>query len=211
MIENLAAALRLLLVTDDELLAGRDPVATCLDAVRGGVTAVQLRLKSVEDHVLLDLARRLVAELPVPLFVNDRVDIALLAGACGVHLGSDDLPPTLARRILPAGFVVGASVGNALEASRAADADYWGIGPLHGSTTKPDAGSALGLDGARRLLARAGGRPCVAIGGVVPDDVAPLRAAGFAGVAVASGILRTDDPEQAARGYLRRWTIDDRR
>lgn len=204
---NLAEALRLLLVTDDRLVAGRDLVALCSAAVQGGVTGVQLRLKTARDHDLVALARTLVATLPVPVFLNDRVDVALAAKAAGVHLGSDDLAPALARRIVPPGFVIGASVGVAEEVVRGAAADYWGIGPLHGTATKGDAGAALGLDGAAALLARAEGRPCVVIGGVQPEDVAPARAAGFAGVAVVSGILAGLDARQAAARYAARGEI----
>lgn len=198
---NLAEALRLLLVTDDRLVAGRDLVALCEAAVQGGVTSVQLRLKTVADRELVALARALVSALPVPVFLNDRVDVALVAGAAGVHLGSDDLAPALARRIVPPGFVIGASVGVEAEIARGLAADYWGVGPLHGTATKGDAGAALGLDGAAALVARAEGRPCVVIGGVQPEDVAPARAAGFAGVAVVSGILAGPDARQAAARY----------
>ncbi len=199
--ENLVELLRLVLVTDDALLAGRDAVAVCRAAVEGGVTAVELRLKRATDRDLLDLARRLRATLPVPLLINDRLDIALAAGAAGVHLGADDIPPALARRVAPPGFVIGASVGGEDEIARGAAADYWGIGPLRASTTKGDAGTPLGIAGAARYLAAAGGRPCVVIGGVLPGDVAAARAAGFAGVAVASGILAADDVRAAARKY----------
>jgi thiamine-phosphate pyrophosphorylase len=199
--ENLAAALRLLLVTDDALVADRDVIAVCQAAVRGGVTAVQLRLKQASDQVLFDLARRLVAELGVPLFVNDRVDVALAAGAAGVHLGPDDLSPALARRIAPLGFIIGASVGTDAEIERGSTADYWGIGPLHATSTKGNAGAARGLEGARRILAQAGGRPCIVIGGVLPEDVAGARAGGFAGVAVVRGILASTDVETAAGLY----------
>jgi thiamine-phosphate pyrophosphorylase len=200
--DDLVASLRLLLVTDDELVAGRDLLELCHAAVRGGVTAVQLRLKRASDAELLAAATRLVSGLPVPVFVNDRLDVALAAGAAGAHLGPDDLPPALARRIVPPGFVIGASVGTNAEVVRASTADYWGIGPLRATTTKRDAGPALGLNGATRLLRVAGARPCVVIGGVVPGDVGAARAAGFAGVAVVSGILRAHDPEAAAREYL---------
>lgn len=198
--DNLAAMLRLLVVTDDRLLAGRDPVAVCAAAVAGGATAVQLRLKAAGDRELLAVARALVAALPVPVFVNDRLDVALAAGAAGVHLGPDDLAPALARRIAPAGFLVGASVGRDDEIARGAAADYWGIGPLRATRTKGDAGAALGWEGAAHFLARAEGRPCVAIGGIVPADVRAAREVGFAGVAVVSGIL-VDDPRAAAATY----------
>jgi thiamine-phosphate pyrophosphorylase len=199
--ENLADTLRLLLVTDDALLGDRDPVAVCQAAVRGGVTAVQLRLKLATDRELLLLARRLLATLSVPLFINDRLDVALAAGAAGVHLGPDDLAPELARRIVPPGFLIGASVGSLDEVQRGRAADYWGLGPLHATRTKLDAGPPLGISGAQILLAAAAGRPSVLIGGVRPDDLPAARAAGFAGVAVAGGILAAVDVERAAARY----------
>ena len=199
--ENLAATLRLMLVTDDEVLGARDIVATCRAAVQGGVTSVQVRLKRVTDQELLAVARLLVASLDVPVLVNDRIDVAIAAGAAGVHLGSDDLAPALARRIAPSGFIIGASVGAPEEVERGATADYWGIGPLHSTNTKGDAGAALELAGAESYLVRAGVRPCVVIGGVMAADVAPVMAAGFAGVAVVSGILGAEDVRAAAAAY----------
>jgi thiamine-phosphate pyrophosphorylase len=113
------------------------------------------------------------------------------------------LPPERARRIVPPGFIIGASVGMTTEVERGLAADYWGIGPLHGTTTKGDAGEALGFSGTAALLAASAGRPCVVIGGVRPEDVAPAIAAGFAGVAVVSGILGATNVEEAARRYYR--------
>ena len=210
MAANLAAALRLLLVTDDRLLAGRDPVATCLAAVAGGATAVQLRLKEASDAEVRHLAQSLIRALAVPLFVNDRLDVALAVGAQGVHLGIDDPAPEDAVRRAPAGFWVGTSVGSVEEAQRAGSATYWGIGPLHATSTKRDAGAALGFEGAGRLLHLAGHRPCVVIGGVRPEDVAPARAAGFAGVAVSGGILGAEDVTESAEAYRSYETRDTR-
>jgi thiamine-phosphate pyrophosphorylase len=191
-----------MLVTDDLLLAGRDPVEVALRAVHGGVTSVQLRLKQASARELTDLAVRLVRALPVPVLVNDRPDVAAAAG-CGVHLGPDDLPVELARRVLPRA-IIGASVGTAAEAGPAAGADYWGVGPWRVTGTKSDAGAALGPDGFARLVALAEGTPCVAIGAVRPEDVAAVLAAGGAGVAVVSGILGAEDVELAARSYAER-------
>ena len=192
-----------MLVTDDRLLEGRDVIGLARAAERGGVTAIQLRLKSATPRELVDLARTLVAALAVPVLVNDRPDVALAAGAAGVHLGPDDLPVSLARRIAPPGFVIGASVGSVDEAELAVEADYWGIGPWRETTTKGDAGVGLGVDGFSRLRRLSGGQPCMAIGRVLPADVAAVRAAGGAGVAVASGILGAEDVEEAARSYRR--------
>jgi thiamine-phosphate pyrophosphorylase len=201
MAHNVAAVVRLMLVTEDGLLRGRDLVALARAAERGGVSAVQLRLKRATAREQVELARALVESLSIPVLVNDRPDIALAAGAAGVHLGPEDLPVHLARRIAPPGFLVGASVGSAAEAAAAGEADYWGIGPWRATTTKGDAGAALGSDGFGRLVGLAEGRPCLAIGGVRPEDVPLVRAAGGSGVAVAAGILGPADVEAAARRY----------
>lgn len=189
-----------MLVTDDRLLDGRDPVDLAVRAVRGGVTSVQLRLKRASARELAGLALRLRRALAVPVLVNDRPDVAAVAG-CGVHLGPDDLPVELARRILPAGALIGASVGSMDEAGPAAAADFWGVGPWRVTGTKGDAGSAIGAEGFRNIVRLARGKPCVAIGAVRPEDVPEVLAAGGAGVAVVSGILGADDVELAARRY----------
>jgi len=189
-----------MLVTDDRLLAGRDVVDLARRAVLGGVTALQLRLKHAPARDLLMLARRLTEVLPVPVLVNDRPDVAA-AARCGVHLGAEDLPVDLARGILRPGTVIGGSVGSPAEAEVMQGADYWGIGPWRVTGTKREAGDALGEAGFRRLAALAAGRPCLAIGGVRPEDIPAVLRAGGAGVAVVSGILGEQDVEAAAKRY----------
>jgi thiamine-phosphate pyrophosphorylase len=200
---NVAALVRLMLVTDDRLVQGRDLVQLALAAERGGITALQLRLKQRSARELAQLTRALVAALRIPVLVNDRPDIALAAGAAGVHLGPEDLAVELTRRIVPAGFVIGASVGSEAEAGSAGEADYWGIGPWRATSTKGDAGDEVGAEGFRRLRRLAGRRPCIAIGSVRPEDVAVIFSHGGAGVAVASGILGSGDVEAAAREYAK--------
>jgi thiamine-phosphate pyrophosphorylase len=190
-----------MLVTDDAVLAGRDLLGVAQAAERGGVTAVQLRLKRATARELVAAARTLVAALRVPVLVNDRPDVALAAGAAGVHLGPDDLPVELARRIAPPGFIVGASAGSPEEALAARAADYWGVGPWRASDTKSDTGAPLGAEGFRRMVAEAKGKPCIAIGGIRAADVEAVLEAGGAGVAVVSGILAAGDVEGAAREY----------
>lgn len=192
-----------MLVTDDRLLAGRDLVDLATRAVRGGVTSVQLRLKQAGPRELLTRARALREALSVPVLVNDRPDIALAAGV-GVHLGPEDLPVRLARALLPPGALIGTSVGTDAELAQAQGqpgADYWGIGPWRQTRTKEDAGAALGAAGFARFVSQSGGRPCLAIGGVRPEDVPAVLAAGGVGVAVVSGILGAEDVEAAARSY----------
>lgn len=199
---SLSAALRLMLVTDDRLLEDRDLIEVCRAAEAGGVTSIQLRLKRLESRRLVALARAVQTAVRVPVLVNDRVDVALAAGVAGAHLGPDDLPIALARRIVPAGFWLGGSVGTDAEIPGGAEADYWGIGPVRATSTKSDAGAALGVEGFERLCRSSPPlRPCVAVGGVQPEDVAALFTAGAAGVAVASGILGAGDVTAAAARY----------
>jgi len=200
MATNLAAQLRLMAVTDDRLLAGHDPVEACLAAERGGATMIQLRLKESPARHLAELARALLAQLRVPLLINDRADVALAVGAAGVHLGPSDVPAAMIRRIAPPGFLIGVSVGLEQEIPNGQVADYWGVGPFRVTSTKADAGAALGIEGVRSIVRRAGGRPCVAIGGARPEDAGPLMEVGVAGVAVVSGIF-SGDVEEGARAY----------
>lgn len=194
--------LSLYLVTDDELAQGRPLPQIVAAAVRGGVTVVQLRAKNCCAHDLLQRAHALLAllrPLGVPLIVNDRLDIALAAGADGVHLGQDDLPCTAARRLAGPDFTIGVSVGNAAEARRAeADgADYLGVSPLHTTPTKPDAPPATGLAGLRAIRA-ATQLPLVVIGGLHTGNVAEALHAGADGIAVVSAIMAAPDPTAAA-------------
>jgi thiamine-phosphate pyrophosphorylase len=190
-----------MLVTDDHMLGGRDLVQLALSAQQGGISSLQVRLKQATARELVDLVRELVAVLTVPVLVNDRPDVALAAGAAGVHLGPDDVSVSRTRRVVPPGFVIGASVGNETEAGEAGEADYWGIGPWRISPTKGDAGAGLGPAGFHRLLTLAAGKPVIAIGGVRPDDMPAVLELGGSGVAVVSGILGEDDVVAAARAY----------
>ncbi len=198
---NVASLLRLMLVTDEAAVGGRDLVALALAAERGGVTSVQLRLKRATPREQVAAARALVAALRVPVLVNDRPDVAIAAGAAGAHVGPDDLPPVLARRILPEAMILGVSVGSPEEALTAGAGDYWGVGPWRETATKADAGGAIGAEGLAAVIRESGGRPCIAIGGIRPEDVPAILRAGAAGVAVVSGLLGAADVEAAARRY----------
>jgi thiamine-phosphate diphosphorylase len=132
------------------------------------------------------------------VIVNDRADIALAAGAAGVHVGEADLPVAAIRRFAPANFIVGASLGSDAELANAKDADYVGIGPVYGSDSKSDAGSAIGVEGFKRLASLVA-HPTVAVGGITADRALQITVAGAAGVAVINAIFMADDPETAAR------------
>jgi thiamine-phosphate diphosphorylase len=146
-----------------------------------------------------------VPALPVPVLVNDRLDVALAAGAAGCHLGAEDFPATEARRLAPPPFILGVSVGSPDEAAlmEPVGADYWGVGPCFPTETKPEAGVAIGPAGFARLRALAGRTPCIAIGGVSAGTAASMIAAGACGVATARAVMGAPDPEDAARKLRR--------
>jgi thiamine-phosphate pyrophosphorylase len=198
----LVAALRLVVILDVDAARGRNIAALARAAVKGGATMLQVRGKSLGSLALSDHVRAVLAEQDahVPVIVNDRLDVAITSGAAGCHLGQDDLPIAEARALVPTGFLLGGSAGNEDEARRcaAAGADYLGIGPVRATSTKPDAGDPIGVEGFRRILA-AGGLPGVAIGGITAKDVPDLLAAGAAGVAVTGAVLGAEDVEAAAR------------
>jgi thiamine-phosphate pyrophosphorylase len=200
----------LYLVTDTALSAPRPVADVVRAAVAGGVTAVQVRDKTASRRDLLALTRAVQAALAdrpdIALWVNDAVDVALLAGVDGVHLGQDDLPPAEVRALLGPDRLLGFSVSSVaeLDVARALPAgtvDLVGIGPVWTTPTKPDAGSALGPDGVGALAeaARAAGFTTVAIGGVDVDRAAEVAATGVDGVCVVSAICAAPDPDAAAR------------
>ena len=197
----LGDALRLVVILDAGVGQGRDLAALGALAAAGGATMLQVRAKEAVARDLADLTRRVIAVALLPVVVNDRLDVALAAGAAGCHLGQDDFPIDAARAIVPAGFWLGGSAGTPEEAVRAAaaGAHYLGIGPVATTASKGDAGAAIGADGFRRIHAAAPDVPAVAIGGVTAALVPALLAAGAAGVAVIRAVLDAADPVKAAR------------
>ncbi|MEV6756578.1 thiamine phosphate synthase [Streptomyces sp. NPDC051214] len=198
--------LSLYLVTDTRLCRDRGVAATVAAAVRGGVTAVQLRDPDADARTLFALGRAIQAELVgtgVPLIVNDRLDVAVWLAADGVHLGQRDVSPTIARRQLGPHAYVGLSVSRPEQLAHVPDAvDHLGVGPVFEQSTKPDADTPLGLDGLARIV-RQSPLPCVAIGGIGVSEAAAIRASGAAGIAVVSAVCGQPDPETAARSLIR--------
>jgi thiamine-phosphate pyrophosphorylase len=196
----------LYLVTDPHQGGGRALLEIVAAAVQGGVTLVQLRDKQAEGRALLEQARALAALLApagVPLLINDRVDIALAAGAAGCHLGQADLPVDAARGLLGLGAILGTSL-DAVEQARTADPeylDYVAYGPFAATATKGDAGPPVGVAGLAAVRALTA-LPLVAIGGLSAANLDAAIAAGADGVAVVSAIMAAPDPA-AAGGHLR--------
>lgn len=203
---SLAARLKAYLVTDARAGSVEQLVETCELAIDGGVTAVQLRAKGWTDRELLRAANRLrelTSRTGTLFIVNDRVDIALASNADGVHLGVDDMPVSVTRALLTAGQVIGYSPETPEDRIRAErdGADYLGIGPVFGSTTKDDAGPALGLDQFRALVSSCN-VPVVGIGGITIDDARSVVEAGAAGVALVGAVFFAEDPKAAASELL---------
>jgi thiamine-phosphate diphosphorylase len=192
------AILRLIAITDDLRDGQSGLIARASYAVQGGATCIQLRLKEISARDIVGLARELVQSVSVPVIVNDRADIAIAAGAAGVHLGADDVPVSAVRVFAPEGFIIGASVGEDSEIGNSEGADYVGIGPVFGTASKRDAGDAIGVEGFARL-AMATGLPAVAIGGITAANAASAIAAGAAGVAAIAAIFGATDPASAAK------------
>ncbi|TQN40762.1 thiamine-phosphate pyrophosphorylase [Blastococcus colisei] len=202
--------LTLYLVTDTELCRPRPVADVVRAAVAGGVTAVQVRDKVASRRELLALTRAVqaaVADRPdVSVVVNDAVDVALLAGADGVHVGQEDLPAAEVRALLGPDRLIGLSVESADDLEKAlrlppGTVDVVGLSPVWATPTKPEAGPGLGLDTVGHLtsLARAGGLCAVAIGGIDATRAAAVAATGVDGICVVSDICAADDPAAAAR------------
>jgi thiamine-phosphate pyrophosphorylase len=190
--------LRLLAITDDARDGADGLLNRAQSAVRGGATMVQLRLEDVDARDLVAIARAFVSRLPVPVIVNARADVALAAGAAGVHVGTDDIPAAALRRVVPPDFIIGASVGSDEEIALATGADYVGIGPIFPTSSRVDVGTAMGAETFSRL-ARQAKLPAVAIGGIDSSNYRIALGAGAVGVAVIRAIFAAPDPERAAR------------
>ena len=206
---ELARRLRLVVITDEGLARPRPVEDVLVIALAAGATAVQIRAKAATARELLDLGRRvqpLAREAGALLFVNDRVDVALALGADGVHLGPDDLPVASVRAAVPDGFIIGASTDDPDVARRLASygADYIGCGAVYATSTKPDAGDVIGIEGLDRV-ARAVDVPVVGIGGVTVERSAEVSKTAAAGLAVVGAVMGAPDVAAAVRGLLAPW------
>jgi len=193
---------RVYVITDAEA-RGRSHREIAEAAILGGATAVQLRMKEKPARVIIETARAiapLCRAAGVTFVLNDRVDVALAAGADGAHVGQEDLPATDARRFLGSGRVLGVSAATEAEAAAAwrSGADYLGVGAVYATGTKADAGPPVGLDRIR-AIARAVPLPVIGIGGITVENAAAVLRAGAAGVAVITAVTLADDMVAATR------------
>jgi thiamine-phosphate pyrophosphorylase len=200
----------LYVITDGPQSRGRSHLEIARAALEGGADAIQIRDKSSPAYNLCRLSAEIqpLARKYGALFVvNDRVDVAMVTGADGAHVGRDDLPAREARRLLPRPTVLGVSAATR-EAARKAErdgADYLGVGPIFATATKPDAGEALGIE-TLAAIARTVSIPVVAIGGITLENVSEVIAAGATGAAVVSAVVTADDMTAATRALKRRVT-----
>ncbi len=212
-VEQFGLDLRLYAIVDPQNTGGHDLIDLARAVAAGGATLVQLRDKVNDTGRMVAEARALKAALRpfgVPLIVNDRIDVALAAGADGVHLGQDDMAVEDARRLLGPGPLIGLSIRTPEQAASAplTLVDYVGIGGVYATLSKAGAKSPIGLDGLRRVIEvlrrRVGSRqqrdfPACGIAGITAENAEPVIAAGASGVSVISALSRCPDPQAAAR------------
>jgi thiamine-phosphate pyrophosphorylase len=204
---TLHRALRLIVITDSALAAPRTIAEVVEEALSAGAPAIQLREKGASSRELMAQAERLrelTRRWNAYFFLNDRFDIALAAGADGVHLGPNDPPVTAIRSAAPEGFLIGHSTDDPAEAREAAahGADYIGCGAVYPTSTKSDAGTAIGVEGLA-AVARAVEIPVVGIGGITPEGAREIAAGSpAAGVAVIGAVMGASDPGEVVKALL---------
>jgi thiamine-phosphate pyrophosphorylase len=191
-------------IVDPEHCQGRDPRWLTEQILAGGCTALQLRAKHLPDADLLALAgalRTACKSRGVPFWINDRLDVAMLVDADGLHLGQDDLPIGEARRLWGS-RPIGLSTHTLaqVDAALATGADVIGFGPVFATTSKLRPDPVVGLARLQAVIARAG-IPVIAIGGITREQTAPLRAVGARVCAVISQVAGANDPAAAARAF----------
>jgi len=193
----------LYLVTDRKLCANRAPEDVVRQALKGGVAYVQLREKDVSTRFFIEEAwkmKALTAQFRVPLIINDRLDVALAAGADGVHIGQEDMPYETARKLMGPRAIIGLSVEDWDDVVKAQELDvnYLGVSPVFETPTKTDTKGNWGLEGLTRIKAYSR-HPLVAIGGLNASNAEDAVRAGADCIAVVSAICADPDPLRASR------------
>jgi thiamine-phosphate pyrophosphorylase len=200
--------LRLNAIVDPERAGGRSLAELARLVVAGGATLIQLRDKHGSTRAMIEEARAIKAVLAgtgVPLVINDRADVAVAAGADGVHLGPDDIPAADGRRLLGRKAIIGLSIKSVAQANAAPlDAiDYAGVGGVYTTTSKDNPAPPIGIAGLRAIIAALRARkpdfPVCAIAGIDAGNAAAVIEAGANGVAVISALSMQPDPQAAAR------------
>jgi len=189
-------------VTDRGLCGSKPLEEVVIQAVKGGAAYVQLREKDVSTRFFVEEAKRikkLLEQYKVPLIINDRVDIALACGAEGVHIGQEDMPYEIVRKLMGQKAIIGLSVETweDVEVSQKLDVNYIGVSPVFFTPTKTDTKDAWGLEGLAKIKAFSR-HPLVAIGGINESNVRAVVKAGADCIAVVSAICASPHSEAAA-------------
>lgn len=196
-------------ITDSPTIEGT--VAQARAVLEGGCRWIQIRMKNATDSDVLKAANiisRMAKPYKATVIIDDRVHLVEPTGAAGVHLGKDDMAPEEARRLLPAGTIIGATINSFEDITdrRLQGADYYGAGPFRFTTTKQHLAPILGTEGYQKLMKqlREAGmtQPVVAIGGITHADIPSLLDTGINGIAISSAISRAADPIAATRRFL---------
>ena len=195
------------LVTDRTQTRGRDLLTVLEESLEGGVNAVQLREKDLGGKDLFDLAektRRLCERYKAPLFINDRIDIALAVDAAGVQLGKTSLPIETARALLGPKKLLGLSIHSLEEVADAEDggADFILFCPVYFTPSKARFGAPQGLSWLKKIV-DVSTLPVYAIGGITAKNALEVREAGARGIALIAGIIAAENPKDAASNLIR--------
>jgi len=201
--------MQLYLVTDESACLGRDIFWVVEEAVKGGVTMVQLREKSLNTRAFTERALRmkeLLTRYNVPLIINDRVDVALASDADGVHVGQSDMPYDILKNLLPPEKIIGISAENKEDVTEAENWEitYLAVSPLFATPSKTDHSEPWGMDGLKWVKNNSK-HPLVIIGGLNGSNTQEAMTTGAAGIAVISAICSAESPYEAAK-YLKSLT-----
>lgn len=204
--KNLEEKLRLYLVTNSDGLEESVFLRKIEEAIKGGVTIVQIREKDRSTREYIELATKvheITRRYDVPLIVDDRIDVAMAIGAEGVHLGQSDMPVKMARDILGENVIIGATTKTVEQAREAYDsgADYLGVGAIYPTTTKVKT-VLTSVDTLKDICASVP-IPANAIGGLTKDNLQILKGVPVAGICVVSAIMKAEDTKEAAAGLRR--------
>jgi len=201
----------LYLVTDRGILRGRDIFQAVEDAIKGGVTLVQLREKDVSSLDFYNIALKMTdiaRHYNVPLIINDRLDIALAVDADGLHIGQEDIPIEVARRLLGKSKILGYSVSSVEEAihGQKNGANYLGAGPVYPTGSKADANAPIGIHGLKKIKESVN-IPVVGIGGINITNINEVKSSGIDGISIISGILGKSDIKAASKDLKNTWRL----
>jgi thiamine-phosphate pyrophosphorylase len=197
----------LYLVTDEKASLGRNIIDVVKQALKGGVTVVQLREKELNTRQFVERAselKKILRPYNVPLIINDRIDIALAVEADGVHIGQNDMPLELVKKIVPGNMIIGLSVETLQQVKEAEglNVDYLGVSPIFSTPTKTNFDDKpWGLEGLRKAR-KISKHILVAIGGINAENAEDVIKAGADGIAVVSGICSAENPETASRDFV---------